>query len=237
MYNGQTTSLKSILWKVMNHPLADDLNYEDAAMYAIEAIELIGAPLSYLDKVTPSPVDIVDYKAYLPEDLINIRGVKLLDGRYGRALGHSTDIYHMESDCNQPSSKKDNHFTYTIQSGIITTSFEEGSIIISYKALPLDSEGYPLIPNEIKTKLAIEYYILYRYLSPLNDIGKVTDKAFYKITQNKDWYIGASQASLQMQGMDHLEATMNAINRLLVNDSAHKNFYRTLGTKEHIKRY
>lgn len=236
MYNGQTVSLKKILWKVMNHPLARDLSYEDAAMYAIEAIELIGAPLSYVNKVTPSPISIVDYKAALPMDLITIRGIKLISEGCEIALKHTTDIYTLESDCGQEKNRNDRfqNYTYTVQMGVITTSFEEGEIVVSYVALPLDDEGYPLIANDVKNRLAIENYILYSFLSPLNDIGKVTDKAFFKISQNKDWYMGAAQSSLQLQGMDHLESTMNAINRLIINNNSHRNFYNNLGDREYI---
>lgn len=234
MYNSKTISLKKVLWKVMNHPLATGLTYEDAAMYAIEAIELIGAPLSYINKVTPSPIEIVDYKAPLPDDLITIRGVKVLVGDGGISLTYVTDLYHMESDCEQ-SADKIQYYTYQIQNNVITTSFEKGDIVISYVALPLDDEGYPLIPDNIKAKMAIEYYILYRFLAPLNDIGKITDKAFFRITQEKDWYISAAQTSLQLEGIDHLESTMNAINRLVINDTAHKNFYEGSGTKEYLR--
>lgn len=237
MYNGQTVSLKTILWKVMNHPLANDLTYDIAAEFAIEAIELLGAPLAHIDKVTDPHIVTVNHKAALPADLIQLNGVRLIKSdeypeRDAIALRYATDIYH-ESKLKNTLEE----FTYTIQGGVIYTSFPEACIELSYKALPLDKDGYPLVPGNRKVKMALEYYILYRYLAPLYDIGKITDKAFGRIEQQKLFYMGAAGNDMKLSGIDHLESTMNSINRLLLNSNAHKNFFKGMGDKERIKRH
>lgn len=249
MYNGQTISVKRILWDVMQHPLAQELSYDLAAQYAVDALELIGAPLSYVDSVTNPPLKLVNYKAELPANLVNIRGIRLLRydndptgtsghrEQYAVALRHATDIYHKVLNCNVNDEHIPEEYTYTVQNGILYTSIPEGEVEVSYKALPVDDEGYPLLPNEIKTRMAVQYYILYRYLEPLYDVGKITDKAFQRISQEKSFYMGAAQNSLQLAGIDHLESVMNAVNRLIVNDQAHENFYKELGKKERLRRY
>jgi len=242
MYNGQNVSLKTILWKVLNQPIAADLTYEDAAAFAVEAIRLIGAPLSFEDIVT-TPILVTNYKAPLPSNLLNIRGVRIInnlenfdDGAI--ALRHATDIYHTGASCN-PDSDNDipYEYTYTVQKGIIFTSIPSGYVQISYKGLPVDEDGYPLIPNEQKTLLAIEYYILHRFIEPLWIIGKITDKAFSYIEQKRHFYMGGADTSLKLQSQDHLESVMNTINRLIVNDSAHSNFYKNSGQQERLKRF
>lgn len=232
MHSKQTISLKNILWKVMNHPLAKELSYDDAAMYAIEAIELIGTPLTLVDKETSPPVKITNYKGAAPEDIIILKGVIT---EHGKVLDHNTGLHNTSGWEN-----KDYSYThggnYIIESGVIKTSFQEGKVIISYKALPLDCDGYPLIPKDVKVRQAIHYYILHQHLSPLYDIGKVSDKAYNRISQEKDWYIGAAQSSSQLAGMDHAESMLNSINRLLINDTASRNFYDTMGIKENLKK-
>ena len=237
MYNGNTVSLKKILWNVMNHHLAKDLTYDIAAEFALEIIELLGAPLSFIDKTTDPNLIVENNKVAAPNDVIQINGIRVIqnDGlpeRSAIALRHATDIYH-----NSVNKNTVEEFTYTIQNGVIFTSFEKGCIEVSYKALPTDESGYPLIPDNRKYKLAVEYYILYRYLAPLYDIGKITDKAFNRITQEKCFYVGAAENSMKLQGVDHLESALNGINRLLLNSSAHKNFFKGTGEKERIKKY
>lgn len=236
MYNGKTVSLKQIMWRVANHPLMRDINYEDAAMYALEAIRLIGAPLMYTNALTKPPVNINDHKGRLPSDLIEIRGIKDADTNF--VYKYASDIYHgdfCKEDFGDCQYNKD--YTYTISNGVITTSIKKGQVIISYKKIETDEEGYPLIPDNIKVLNAIRYYIMYSHLEPLNDIGKVSDKAFNRIEQNYLWYVGGANTSMQLANLDHLETTMNAVNRLLINNSAHERGFRFLQEKEGNTKY
>lgn len=243
MYNSKTISLKEILWKVFRNPLAAELNYEDAADFTVEAIRLIGAPLSYVNKVTPV-LEIQNHKVLLPYDFIYINGIRYIDDpsnlkETSISLTYATDIYHDDKGCNtiENNCHDIDDFTYSIQNSIVFTSKQSGYIQVSYKGLNIDDEGYPLIPDDEKTKMAIEYYILFRFLEPLWLMGKITDKAFEYINQKKLWYMGAAQTSLQLQGMDHLEATMNSINRLIVNSLSHEVGFKGMGKKERLKRY
>lgn len=254
MYTGQTVSLKNILWKVFRNPLVNDLSYEQAAEFSIEGLQLIGAPLLLVDKTSKPLITIEEFKGLLPSNIIQIRGVRLIQDldnyeRNAIPLTYATDIYHDSLNCNnQPKLDEDEEhskyssqiyqeFTYKVQKNKIFTSFEEGNVEVSYQALDLDNDGYPLIPNDQDTKLAIEYYILYKYLEPLWMMGKITDKVFHYIDQQKSWYMGAASSSLKLANMDHLEATMNAVNRIIVNDQAFNNFYKGMGERERIKRY
>ena len=236
MQNGKTVSLQEILWRVATHPLMKDLNQDDAAMYAIEAIKLIGSPLIFVNKLTNPPIVIKGHKALLPDDLVQIRGVKDADSSI--AYRYSSDIYHADS-CEEDfgACQYSDDYTYLIQSNVITTSTEKGRIIISYQALDVDEDGYPLISDNQKVREAVRYHIMYSHLEGLYDIGKITDRAFQRIEQNAQWYMGAAQSSSVLQGMDHLETTMNAINRLLINNTAHSRGYRHLSKKEINKKY
>lgn len=230
MYNGKTVSLKEILWRTMNYPTMSELTFEDAAEYAIEAIGLIGAPLGYENKVS-DPIEVVDYKAALPLNMVNIRGVK----SDGVPLTHATDIFHDRSDCEE--CDKHEEFTYTYSNGVIKTSFEKGYIQISYEALVTDEDGFPLIPDNPKFKMAIRYYIMFMHLEPLYLMGKITNNAYNTIAQNKNWYMGAAQSSMQIANMDHAEAIYNSVNKLLLNRFGHSSSYAGMGKKEIFKKY
>lgn len=243
MHTGQTVSLKQILWQVLSHPLANDLTYDIAAEFAIEGLRLIGAPLIFGDKTTSSNdpnsphLMVSSHKTLLPSDSLEIKGIRLIQNdelpeRSAIALRYASDVYH-----NSALKNTLEEFTYTLQNGVIYTSFPEGCIEVSYKALITDKDGFPLVPDNQKVKLALEYYILHRYLAPLYDIGKITDKAFGRIEQNYLWYVGAAQNSMVLQGPDHLETIMNGINRIIVNTNLHSQFYKGQGDKEKLKRH
>ncbi len=239
MYNGKTLSLSSIVWKVMKNPMVSDLSYEEAAEFALEFIRLIGAPLVFSDIIT-EPIELNMYKARLPDDLLYIKGVKYIKGdcddnmlENGISLSHATDIYHSGNYNN--SNNQFQGFTYMVDKGVIKTSLEDGFIVISYKGLSVDENGYPLIPDDETFKIGLEYYILHRYLEPMYLMGKITDKAFNYIEQKRHFYTARANNSLQMPDIDHMEAIMNSLNRIIINDTAQKDFFRAHGSKEIIK--
>lgn len=242
MVNGKTVSLKTILWKVFRNPFVTDTSYDEAAEFAIEALELIGTPFIKVNKVSDL-IEIKEYKAFLPEDLIDLRGVRVINNEdsfsnRAIALTAASDLYHQGILCDDPnddSFKKE--LTYEIQRNKLITDFEEGHIQVSYKSLDTDKDGFPNVPDNRKVKLALEYYILYRILEPYFILGKIPRNSFEYIVQNKDWYVGAAQSDTTIKNIDHLQATMKTINRLIINDTAHQNFFKGAGKQEHIKRY
>ena len=243
-----TISLKNILWKVLRNPLASELTYEEAAEFAIEALRLLGAPLSFEDKVTNPPLTISNYKVALPSTLLKIRGARLifnLDNYEQGAvpLRHATDIYHKVLECSADADTTADttdmvgEYAYTTQKGIMYTSVPDGNVQIRYQQLMVDEDGYPLIPNNEKVIMGMEYYILHRYLEPLWMMGKITDKAFHYIEQKRHFYMGGAQTSMQLNGIDHLESVMNTINRLIINTQAYSNFYKGSGIKERLRQF
>tara|TARA_R110002020_G_scaffold68971_2_gene179867 strand:- start:5921 stop:6667 length:747 start_codon:yes stop_codon:yes gene_type:complete len=247
MYNGKTVSLGAIIWKVFKNKLITDLSYDDAAEYALEFIRLVGAPLALVNEV--KTIKVTSYKAALPDNLITIRGIKMIEDTdsNGRimpnnfngevALRYATDIYHQGLDCDISDPNYIPEYTYEVQKGIIFTSFEEGTLQISYKGIGVDEDGYPLIPDNEKFTMGLEYYISHRYLEGLWAMGKITDKVFQYYEQKRHWYLGAANSSMQMQNIDQLESTMNGLNRIVRRDDAHETFFRKFGRKERIKKY
>lgn len=250
MTNGKTKSLGFVVWRVLKNPLCSDLTYEEAAEYALEYIRLLGAPLAYNDRI--ETLDLTCYKTELPCDLLHIRGVRYsdcgFDGDDGVALRYASDLYHLDQTnnidgdnyitySNDRYGKSFKEYTYTVQKGILFASEEDGKIQVSYKAISLDEDGYPLLPDDEKVIMGAEYYILHRYLEPLWMMGKITDKAFSYIDQKKCWYMGSANASLQMVSSDQMETMMNGINRIIRSSTTHQTFFKKYGQKEYLKQY
>jgi len=225
MINGKNSSLGSIMYKVLRNPLCQNMTYDQCAEYALEYIKLLGAPLSYTDKVT-EPIEFKNYKVEVPKDAITVRGVKIND----IALRYASDVYHNEENGTTEG-------TYTLQNCVVTTSFKEGAIVISYKAVETDEFGYPLIPDNESFKQGLEYYIIHKYIEPLWMMGKVQDKVFQYIEQKRHFYTGQAGTSMIVANLDHLETMMNSLNRMIVDVNPQKNFYKNFGEKEYIRQY
>src|SRR5690606_1972081 len=106
MTHTNTISLGTILWTILRNPLAAELNYDEAAEYAIEAIKLMGAPVLYEDKL--AEVGIENHKGRLPADILNIQGVRDLESN--SAFRESTDTFHESKHHNCLT-----ELTYTVQ--------------------------------------------------------------------------------------------------------------------------
>ena len=245
MTNSNYKSLGSILYKILRNPLCAELTYEDAAEYALECIKLLGAPVIYTTQ--NEHLQLISYKASLPCNLLYINGIRYFDCDIDNinnrpvAMRESTNVYHLNPEefdqSPYPFIRNNTEFTYKIQNGIIFTSMEKGILEISYESIATDEDGYPLIPDNEKTSLALEYYIMSRYLEPLYLVGKITDKAYEYIQQKRYFYIPSAYTSLQMPGVDKMESIMNGLNRLIINNSAHQNFFKKYGDKEKIKKH
>lgn len=237
-HNGKLVSVGTILWRVLRHPLALDLTYEQASEFALEFLRLIGAPLSFIDVITNPSLELYNYKTALPSNILTIRAVKYdsdINTHFDRgiAMRYATDLFHgtnHENDCNT-------EYTYTIQNCVLTTSMKEGYVTISYKAIATDEYGYPLIPDNESYKMGLEYYILHRHIEPLWSMGKITDKVFQYYEQKRHWYIGQASSSLTIANMDHLESAMNGLNRILIQNNSHETFFKNYGVKERFKNY
>jgi hypothetical protein len=236
MVSGKNVSIGSIIWKVMRNPLTQDLTYEQAAEFALEFIRLVNAPLSYSDEV--QSLKLTEHKAYLPSNLINIRGVRYtgIDGCQDPiAMRYATDLYHKSH--NNTLNEYSKEFTYVVQNCVLTASEKEGYVEMSYTSISLDKDGFPLIPDNESYKLGLEYFILHKFIEPLWMMGKIQDKVFHYVEQKRHWYFGQAENSMRLQGMDHLESMMNALNRIIIQDKSHETFYKQFGQKEYIKRY
>jgi hypothetical protein len=234
MMAGKTVSIGNILWKVLKQPIVQDLKYEDAAEYAVEYLRLIGASLSFEDKV--NRIKLNSYKAPLPSNIINIRGVAYSDCECdgGIAMRYASDIYHTSINGCELGGQE---YTYITQNNVITTSMKDGWINISYSAISTDEFGYPLIPDNESFKVGLEYYIIHRTLEGLWSMGKITDKVFQYYEQKRHYYSAQATNSMTIKNMDQMETMFNALNRMIIDVNPQQTFYKNFGVKEIIKQH
>lgn len=204
-----------------------DLTLETAVDYCIDFMRLVGVPDMFTEKV--AVLDINNYRAALPEDFYQVNQVRTTEGNYFRYAG---DTFHTHK-CFDNTANVD--LTYKIQGGVIITSIEKGCIEISYQAIAVDEEGYPMIPDNSSFTRAIQAYIKKEWFTILFDQTKISQQAFQQAQQDYAWAVGDCRSEFNRLTIDKAESLFNSWRTLIIRDSEHRRGFKNNGSKEYIK--
>lgn len=239
MLNGKSVSIYRILENLFRtSAYTKHLNLNDAIELAGEAIDLIGAPTAFVEKITdgnpdyghPQPIEIKNFKGSLPKDLYQIIQTRDYDTKV--YMRYSTDTFHIAYHCdNSPDlSRYDTDLSYKIRAGgIIHTSFESGRVEMAYNAYFLDEHGLPVIPAEERYAKGIENYIKLKLYQPLWELGTIPDKVFAKVEQESLFYMGSAENQALLSGLDEGISIKNIMINMIPDITAPENFFKNIG--------
>ena len=222
-------SLKQILDNILDHPMLKDVSFERAVNHTINFIRIVGCPRIFEEKT--ATVEIEDYRGVIPydfNDIIQVRMYNCNNDNY-KVFRYSTDNFHMSEN-----KKESFDLTYKIQGNIIFTSIKNGTIEIAYNSFAVDSDGYPLIPDNSSFINALELYIKKKYFTILFDTGKITPAVYNQVCQDYAWAVGQAQSDLIRPSLDQLESFTNSWNTLIQRTNSHSNGFRYNSVKEKI---
>lgn len=230
MVNNVTyTNIREIASRLMRHPLMVDLTLEAIIQYTVDFIGIVGLPAIHYDKV--DTVDITNYRAALPCDLIAIRQVK--DVKNNISLRATTDTFHLIHDEKKPIMRQEG--TFKTQGNIIYTSFKEGKIAIAYRAIPVDEEGLPMIPDNSIFLKALELYIKKEWFTIQFDMGKIAPAVLQNVQQEYAWRVGQLNTEFTLPSVSEMEAISNMMSQLLPRTNEFRKGFKPLGNREYIK--
>ena len=224
-------SLKQVLDDILDHPMLKDVSFERAVNYTVHFMRIVGCTRMFEEKT--ALVEIKNYRGLIPcdfNDIIQVRTHSSCDRKNYGMFRHTTDSFHM-SDNKQDSSD----LTYKIQGNVIFTSMKEGTIEIAYNAFAVDSEGYPLIPDNSTFIRALELYIKKQYFTVLFDLGKISQAVYNQVCQDYAWAVGQAQSDLIRPTIDQMQAITNSLNTLIQRVSEHRSGFVNNGSAEMIK--
>ncbi len=223
-------SLKQALDDILDHPLLKDVSFERAVNYTVHFIRKVGMPKSFNEKT--ELIDIKDYRGLLPCDLDRIIQVRTHDdcSKTYKVFRYSTDSFHMSDTKQDPYD-----LTYKVQGSIIFTSMKEGTIEIAYRALAVDSEGYPLIPDSSPYIEALELFIKKKHFTVLFDTGKITPQVYNNVCQEYAWAVGQAQSDLVSLSIDEMQSLTNSFNTLVARVNEHSRGFVNNGSMEKIR--
>lgn len=233
MINTKFKSLDTVLERVLRSPLMNGVTKSDLAQDVSEVLTLIGAPLSFKEKSVS--LTVKDYRVELPCDLLQIiqtrrkESDRIIPMRYASDTFQSS--YHV---LGSPDFSVNTESTYSINGGVLYASFKQGTIEMMYSSIAVDDEGMPMIPDDPKFELAIEYHVKWRYYSILWEQQKISDKVFEHVQQQRDWYIGAANTGALMMNIDQAETFRASMARLIYDNNQAKTGFVNSGQSENF---
>lgn len=118
---------------------------------------------------------------------------------------------------------------------MIFTSFKCGNIHISYKAIPVDEEGLPMIIDNTKYLKALELYIRCQVFTILFDLGRITQQVLNHTEQEYSWAAGQLEEEFKIPSLAEMESITNMINQLIPRRDEFAYSFDRLGNREHNK--
>lgn len=225
-------SIKEILDNLLDHPLLSDLSLERAVNHTVRFIQIVGVPSVFTEKT--EMIDIKDYRGILPCDFYKMIQVRLVTNTcHSTSLNmfrYTTDSFHMSKE-----KTPDNDLTYKLQGNCIFTSVKEGTIEIAYRAMAVDKEGFPLIPENSSFIRALELYIKKQCFTVLFDLGKIPGQVLQNVQQEYAWAVGQAKTDLLNPSIDQLQALTNSWCTLIQRTTEHSRGFKDNGTQESIR--
>lgn len=100
---------------------------------------------------------------------------------------------------------------YQLQNGVIKTNFPTGQVAIAYRHTPLDSEGYPMIPDLYSVQAAITHYISYKLFARMWYQGRegMSDKMQWADREYQFYVKQAKNDTWMLYGIDEHQNMIN----------------------------
>ena len=229
--NNNFVNIRVVLDRLLRHPLLTDLNLETAIQYTVDFIGAMGLPNVYVDKI--ETVDIKEYRGELPCDLIAVNQVRL--HKNGIALRAMTDNFNAYPTHDHDRDCERGEPSFKTQGRVIFTSIREEKVDISYKAIMLDDDGLPLIPDNSVFLKALELYIKKEWFTILFDMGKISPAVLNNTQQSYAFVAGQCNNEFLIPSVSEMEAITNSWNQLIPRTNEFRNGFKNLGDKEYLR--
>lgn len=235
----------------------------DMIDYVYQCMQLLGYPLQYISKIIgykqDDRLDYTEYKFPLPDDFyqlqsMNINGIQarqsndnfhyLLSGRCCGldAVSADTTAEFIDNFSNEFSPTEGNQpgfyqygITFDIKNNIVTTNIRKGKACVAYLSLPIDCDGFILIPENMKYQKVVELYLRKSidYIAWRNDSSNAGKKAIYQDSDMEyNWYAGAAMGELKMPNEQQYNNLKNQMVSLRPKIYEYENYWRSLSSNQ-----
>ena len=225
-------SIKEILSRLMRNPLLQDITLEQAVQYTIDFIGIFGMPKLYQDK--EEVLHIEEFRCTLPCDLISINQIK--ECKTGVCLRSMTDNFMPREHYDKNAGYKiPQELSFKTQGQVLYVSFKTGDVSVSYKSIPVDKDGLPLLIDNSVFLKALEAYIKKEVFTILFDMGKITPAVLQNTQQQYAWLAGQLQSEFTIPSISEMESIKRSRCTLIQRTSSFNDGFRNNGNQEYIK--
>lgn len=239
---------------------------DDFRLWAAEAMMIIGSPVSFIPKVIGSKSNpsykFTNHTVNLPCDFYALMPGGLMVNGVPVRYSENAFLYLKEGDCcnleilNTPLEVFTDNFgntfspevgrkvnensvdiTFNIVNGQIVFNKKEGDVCMAYYSLPIDNEGYIMIPDTAKYKRAITDYIIHNMDYIAWRRGDINNNVYQESKSNKEWSISAASMELKIPDVAQTESIKNALVRLVPAVNEYNKLFSTLGTQERRRNF
>lgn len=219
-------NIRIILDRIMRHPLLQSLSLETVVDYTVDFMRIVGVPRMFGDKT--ELIEIIEHRGKLPCDWYETIQVK--DTKSCKCLRYASDTFHLSKNAPKPADS-----TFTIQGDLLYTSIKSSVLEMSYRAILVDEEGYPMVPENSVFYRALEAYIKKQHFTILFDLSKITSQSFQQAQQDYAWAVGACETEFNKLDLSKAENLFNSFRTLIIRDSEFSRGFTNNGAKEMLK--
>lgn len=219
-------SLKMIGDRLLRNNVMKGISWDYIIDSTIDFMDIVGVPDIYEDKLFEESFS--SYRVSLPCDFAEEIFVIINNS----AATSATDPMHQHYN---KIGQNSNLYTYRINNGFLFSSVEKGKIVMNYKAIMTDEEGYPLMPADRIFITALEWYIKLQYFTMLWEDAKIEDKRLENAKQEYAWAVGRLESESQRLSLAKAESLFNSFRNLVPRDNEFAKRFGNTGAKEFLK--
>lgn len=225
-------SINEIVSRVKRHPFLVDVSFEKIVQYVIDFFSLVGLSKMFIDK--QDIIEINDYKGLLPCGLVQINQIREYNSK--TCLRSMTDNFNLHIE-----HRHHNHCTnrtelsFKTQGNILFVSFKKGKVEISYKAIPVDKDGYPLLIDNPVFLRALEAFIKKEEFSILFDMSQISQVVYESAKQQYALAVAALGSEMTLPSVSEMETINRMWNTLIQRTTDFDNGFRNLGDREILR--
>ena len=224
--------IKEILSRLMRNPLLQDITLEQAVQYTIDFIGIFGMPKLYQDK--EEVLHIENFRAKLPCNCIQINQIK--ECKTGVCLRSMTDNFMPREHYDRSADYKiPQELSFKTQGQVLYVSFKTGDVSISYKSIPVDEDGLPLLIDNPVFLKALKSYIKREVFTILFDMGKISPAVLQNTQQQYAWLAGQLQSEFTIPSQSEMESISRMWNTLIQRTNEFNTGFKSLGDREYLK--
>jgi len=145
-----------------------------------------------------------------------------------------TSLLERDSSGGVSSSQTEDYVYIVTPGGWIKTNQETGYLMLAYQAIPLDIDGYPMVPEDEAFMEALYWYINMKLMYPDWKEGRVRDAVYYDARRSWNYYCKQAYGNAMMPDADQIESIKNTWLSLVPRIDEHDTFYSHLGDKQEI---